>query len=205
MTLNTTCIETINTKEKPLFLKTTEAGTIFTCSPKEIDADVSFRSLNLDSDIDLIHDWANKEYAKRFWQMEGTKPMIANIYRAILQNPDAHSFIGLINNHPFCQIDAYAVHADELAEHVKAEEGDCGLHLLMCPPREMKRSWTRAALHSFIDFYFSFPQAKRLFAEPDHENYYANKLALKCGFQFLKTIEMSNKTANLYVISRTSV
>jgi hypothetical protein len=205
MNTNTTTERIVQVKHPPLFLKPKSSDILFTCSMPDPDVEISFRSLDISKDIDLIHKWANKEYAKRFWKLEGTKSIVTHVYNAVLKNPHAHSFIGIVNDHPFCQIDVYALHADEVGEHVACVPEDCGMHLLMCPPREMKRGWSRAALLGFLEFYFSFPQAQRLFVEPDRQNFYANKLATSVGFIFLETIELSDKVANLYVFERNTI
>jgi len=175
---------------------------LFTRWVPELDAHLSFRSLDLSLDLDRIYDWVNKAYAQKFWQLSGSRSMIETIYRGILENPQVHSFIGLVGDTPMCQVDLYAVAADELAEHVPAMPGDCGLHLLMCPPREMQKGWSTYGLRVFQEFYFSHSQAQRLFAEPDQGNHAANQLAMNTGFRFLKTIELSYKTANLYCLHR---
>jgi hypothetical protein len=167
-----------------------------------LNTTLSFRSLDLVTDSAMIHDWVNQSYARRFWQLNGSKDLIRSTYEAILLNPRAHSFIGLLNNQPICQIDAYAIIGDELETHVSASEYDGGIHLLMLPPKQLQKGWSYYALKTFQQFYFSFQQPQQLFAEPDQENVYANKLALDAGFHFLRTIQLSNKTANLYSISR---
>lgn len=178
-------------------------GTVlFTRQVAELNASLSFRSLDLSIDLQLIYEWVNKAYAQKFWQLNGSCAMIESIYKGILQNPQAHSFIGLIGEKPVCQIDVYAVQTDELAAYIDAEPGDCGLHLLMCPPREMQKGWSFYSLRVFQEFYFSAEGSGRLFAEPDQDNYTANQLAINTGFRFQKTIELSYKTANLYSINR---
>jgi len=178
-------------------------GTLLFSRPvPELEAPLSFRSLDLALDLDRIHEWVNKAYAQKFWQLAGSRSGIETIYRGVLAGPQAHSFIGLVGDMPMCQVDLYAVVADELAAHVPALPGDCGLHLLMCPPRQMQKGWSTYALRVFQEFYFSFDQAQRLFAEPDQDNHPANQLAISTGFRFLKTIELSYKTANLYCLHR---
>lgn len=168
----------------------------------ELRATLSLRSLDLALDLDMIYGWVNKAYAQRFWQLHGTPAVIEHIYRNVLENTQVHSFIGAVDGKAVCQIDAYAVAADELASHVELEPGDSGLHLLVCPPREMQRGLSYYALRCFQQYYFSFDEAGRLFAEPDQENTLANKLAIDTGFRFVKTIQLSYKTANLYSITR---
>lgn len=189
----------------PFFLKPTgghPAAALYEEYIPELQATLSFRSLDLSLDLDMIYGWVNKVYAQKFWQLAGSKAMMENIYTSVLENPQVHSFIGLIEEKPVCQIDAYMVAADELAAHMDHRPGDAGLHLLMCPPREMQRGWSYYALKCFQQYFFSFDQAGCLYAEPDQENTLANKLATETGFQFVKTIQLSYKTANLYSISR---
>jgi RimJ/RimL family protein N-acetyltransferase len=177
-------------------------GLLYTMYNPTIQSLVSLRSLDLDKDLDMIYDWVNRSYSKRFWQLNGSRELVKNTYGKIMDNPKAHSFIGIINQHPVCQIDAYLICGDELNIHVDATVHDAGLHLLMAPPRHLKKGWSLAALQIFQDYFFSFPKAERLYGEPDHENIPANVLSIRAGFQFLEEIQMSYKKANLYCLSR---
>jgi RimJ/RimL family protein N-acetyltransferase len=159
---------------------------------------ICFRSLQLSTDLDLIHGWVNQVYARRFWQLNGTKTLVENTYAELLKNPQAHSFIGLFNYQPVCQVDLYLIAGDELRDYVNAGPDDCGLHFLMSPPNPQQKGLTVPMLRTFLEFYFSFQLAERIYAEPDKENDFANLLARKVGFQYVKTIELSYKTANLY-------
>ncbi len=163
---------------------------------------LAFRSLDLNIDLDTIYQWVNQEYARVFWQMNGSKEVLKNTYCELLSNPHAHSFMALLNDQPVGQIDLYLVKADELNNHVEAKGNDCGLHILMLPPRESKKNLAKEVLSEFIQFFFSHAGAGDLYAEPDAENAMANLLAKNVGFVFLKTIELSSKSANLYCISR---
>jgi hypothetical protein len=169
---------------------------------KELNSGVSFRSLDLAKDLDMIHDWVNQSYSRKFWQLNGSKDLVYDTYKMVLENPRAHSFIGLVNKKPVCQIDVYGVAGEELGLHTVAGDYDCGLHLLMLPTRELQKGWSYYALKNFQQFYFTFSQHEILYDEPDQENVHANKLAMDSGFRFIKTIALSNKTANLYSISR---
>jgi hypothetical protein len=99
-------------------------------------------------------------------------------------------------------MDLYLVSEDELRGHVNAQPNDAGMHLLMGPPREMQKGFSFYAIKCLQEYYFSFDESGDLYCEPDQNNYHANRLAINTGFQFLKTIELSYKTANLYRITR---
>jgi len=175
---------------------------LFSRHVPELNAFVTFRSLDLSLDLDLIYQWVTKAYTQKFWQLNRSKDVIEKIYRDVLDNPQAHSFIGMIDGKPICQIDVYMVMADELAAHVESGPTDAGMHLLMCPPREMRKGWSWYAIKLFQQYYFSVDQSGTLYAEPDQANHPANQLAINTGFRFLKTIELSYKTANLYCMHR---
>jgi hypothetical protein len=162
----------------------------------------SLRSLDLSKDLDMIHDWVNRKYTQAFWQLKGTKKAVNSIYQSILTNPNTHSLIGLINGEPICQIDIYKVLADELQQHIEADDNDSGFHFLMAPIQIKKAGTSLFAMQSFIQYYFSFDQAHRLWGEPDIENEKANHLVRKAGFQFVKTVALSYKIANLYQLTR---
>jgi acetyl CoA:N6-hydroxylysine acetyl transferase len=164
---------------------------------------LTFRSLHLDTDITIVHQWVNKHYAKRFWQMEGDIHFLINTYQSILDNCHAHSFIGLLDEQIICLVDVYQVAVDELKNHLHPTDFDCGLHLLMAPPRQSIKDLSYHALREFLAYYFSFPLAGKMYAEPDAQNVFANKLAIKAGFVFRKSIQLSYKKANLYSITKT--
>lgn len=171
-------------------------------SATEADRTFAFRSLVPDTDIDFLFEWVNMPYSRKFWQMDGS---ISNLYALLsesVDNPRQHSYIGLLNDRPVCQVDLYDVLRDELKAHIDYQPNDCGLHLLTAPPRQSQKGLSLDMLRHFLRFYFSFEQTERLFAEPDHQNVLANRLAEKAGFRFLKEITLPYKTANLYCITK---
>lgn len=190
----------------PLFCKPLpgmkEDDLLFLITDKELNEKIAFRSLDLANDIDIIHNWVNQPYTLRYWQMNVDKQMLYDTYTTLLNNPLAHSFVGLFNGKMVCQVDLYNVETDELKDHVEVSPGNCGLHILMLPPRQSQKGLTEAMLKAFIKFYFSFSAATTLYGEPDAQNAGANIAAKRAGFEFVKTIPLSYKTANLYLITK---
>jgi len=183
----------------PLFCKPTDsAGILYSRHDPGIQRTITFRSLDIKNDLPLIHEWVNMEYAVDYWQMNGHFSQLYAIYQCMEHNPYAHSFIGLMDNAAICQYDVYSVQADELRYHVDAGPGDCGIHLLMAPKQKKIPGLTRLIVRSFLDYYFSFPEARRMFAEPDINNHKSIALLEACGFRKIKTVEMSYKTAHVY-------
>jgi acetyl CoA:N6-hydroxylysine acetyl transferase len=164
---------------------------------------IVFRSLQLSTDTKILHDWVNRDYAKRFWNFARSERKIADHYFEILKSPHTHSFIGLLEDRPVCQVDIYLVIADELHSHIlQVNADDSGMHFLMAPLHKRIPKLSTYLFCAFLEFYFSFPMAQRMFGEPDEKNINANKLVVRVGFQFLKTMQLAYKTANLYSITK---
>lgn len=166
------------------------------------DEKLTLRSFQMNNDLDIIHAWVNQDYSRRFWQLYGSRQMLADTYAALLESQVAHPFIVLEKDKPVALVDLYLVSADPLGALIMHHDNDCGLHLLMLPPKASRKNLSLQVLHIFTNFYFFFPGSGDLYAEPDKENHLANVLAKRAGFELLQTVQMSYKTANLYRIRK---
>lgn len=185
----------------PLFCKPAggeQPAILFSKFYSQLQGNISFRSLNLKTDLPLIHEWVNSPYALKYWQMNGHFSQLLSVYQCMEYNPYAHSFVGILNKTIICQLDVYALAIDELKDHVETQENDAGFHLLMAPNTNPIKNLTVSVIDAFLHFYFSFPQARRLFGEPDSKNEKSIALLNKTGFRQIKTIQMSYKQAHVY-------
>ena len=167
-----------------------------------INGTIAFKSLNLKTELPAIHKWVNMDYTQEYWQMNGHYSQLFAIYQCMEYNPYSHSFTGFFNGMLVCQFDVYSVFADELRGHIEHEDNDCGFHLLMSPNKVPVPGLTTAIVDSFLKYYFSLPDAKRMYAEPDVKNKKSIELLERCGFKKLKTAKMSYKKAHIYVFEK---
>ena len=165
-------------------------------------AEIQFRSLIIKKDLNILHQWVNEDYAKKFWQLQGPKEKLQSFYLSILKNPDAHSFIGLLDEELVCQVDVYRVSVSDLGKHIEFHPDDCGMHLLMAPLAAPITGLSKKVMGAFLQYYFSFEQAQHLYAEPDIHNNKACRLLEKSGFSFVRNIMLSDKAASLYLMTR---
>jgi hypothetical protein len=164
----------------------------------------------------MIHEWVKQDYALEYWQLNGHFSQLFAIYQCMELNPFSHSFIGNLTpvsplgEEPrgdatmICQFDVYSVFADELREHIQVEPHDCGFHLLMAPNKKSLPGLTVAVVNAFLNYYFSFPEAQRMYAEPDVNNAKSIALLERVGFKRIKEVEMSYKRAIIYCKERDS-
>ena|ERR1700733_7052585 len=189
---------------QPLFLKPLHfpGEILFSKFIPSINKTISFRSFDLEKEVELIHFWVNEPYALPYWQLPGPKQRIFDLYYSIQRNSNAHSYIGLLDGSPICQFDVYRILADEVKQYIMADFDDCGFHLLMAPNRMPIPGLSFHICSTFLEYYFSFPEATRMFAEPDIHNIRSNALLKRLNFNFIESIQLSYKIANLYSLTK---
>lgn len=162
------------------------------------------RPLSLTRDIPVLHKWVNMEYAKTFWQMEGSYKKLYNHYEHFLASGlgDSLMFFYQGNPKPVGQMDFYNPRLDEVGSRYEVGEDDIGVHLLMGPPTNPVKGLTTNVMRCGISYLFE-SGAKRIIGEPDAGNVNANELVKRIGFRFIKPITLSYKTANLYILEKT--
>ncbi|MCH5719932.1 GNAT family N-acetyltransferase [Niabella hibiscisoli] len=162
------------------------------------------RPLSLTRDIPVLHKWVNMEYAKTFWQMDGSYKKLYHHYEQFLASGlgDSLMFFYQGNPMPVAQMDFYNPKLDEVGDKYEVQEDDIGVHLLMGPPINPVQGLTTHVMLCGISYLF-ISGAKRIIGEPDASNINANELVKRVGFQFVKPITLSYKTANLYFLEKT--
>ncbi|WP_346239590.1 GNAT family N-acetyltransferase [Niabella insulamsoli] len=161
------------------------------------DKQITLKPLHLTRDIKTIHKWVNKPYAQTFWQMQGSIEILYAHYEKLLQSGKCYSLMAFLKDKPVAQIDYYATRFDEIYDLYEYEDNDYGIHLLMGPNKSAIKNLTPDVMVTALSFLFSIG-IQRIMGEPDAANEKANKLVQKVGFRFIRQIQMSYKTANLY-------
>lgn len=191
-----------NTDLPRLFCKPKDPNFIYYSDQSHLPQLISFRSLRIDSQLPVIHQWVNMDYTSSFWQMDGPYAPFREMYQKIMDHPNAHSFVGFYGAEMICQLDVYMIGVDELSFQFPEEILHCGFHLLMAPNKRPVKGLTVAIVHAFLQYYFSFSEALKMYAEPDTRNERSIALLRKLGFVFLQNITLSYKSAYLYCLSR---
>ncbi|HEY0610754.1 MAG TPA: GNAT family N-acetyltransferase, partial [Chitinophaga sp.] len=157
----------------------------------------SFRPLQIEKDIALVHNWVNRDYAK-YWQMQHTTvEQVKAAYTAITQGKHSQAFMGFYNGTPAFLWESYWAMNDPIAKYYEAREGDYGLHLLVAPVETPIHHFTLHILKTIIDFMLTNPAVERLIVEPDVRNEKMHVLTKRVGFEYLQEIQLPQKTAYL--------
>lgn len=167
------------------------------------------RAISLGSEIQTIHRWANMAYSRKYWQMQGSAEEVFRYYHSRVKSGELALFFICHKENPVAQIEVYSAYPSELANYYEAKPGDHGIHTLLAPYREIMRimpeGYSNIAvniLKTVQGMLFSFSTVKRIVTEPDATNTNACRLAGKTGFRFVKEIQLPDKRAHLYMITK---
>lgn len=177
------------------------AGNYYTCA-FENGQSFTIRSLDIKNDLAVLHEWVNAPHAIAYWQMNGSTSMLREVYEKMNETEYAHSFIGCLDGLPVCQVDAYAPNDDVLGKHYTFTDNDIGIHMLLGERNLSIHNLSTQILAAFMQWIFDANEINRIVAEPDHQNRAANWLLRRSHFEYLGRLDLPEKTACLYSITR---
>ncbi len=164
---------------------------------------ITIRPFKVAEDSTFLHDWVNQEYAV-FWGMQNTTLQeVREEYTQLLAPKHYDVFVGMYNNNPAFVLERYNPLKDSIASYYKAKESDCGIHIIVAPPKLPKtKDFTWFMFRSIMDFIFSNPTIDRILVEPDIRNKKMFALCQRIGFQLGAITELPNKTAQLAFLTK---
>jgi RimJ/RimL family protein N-acetyltransferase len=165
---------------------------------------IEFRPLDPDSDLAIVHDWVNRDYA-RFWRMQGMSlPEVEAAYREKLGRENYSAYIGihLPTKKRVFLCETYNPLTEELGKHYNSVSTDRGLHFIRAPRERIIGDFSWHLLMAVTEFIFCDPSVKRIVLEPDIANRKMIYLLLQCGYSPGGVIHLRHKTARFVFISR---
>ena len=164
---------------------------------------VAIRPFNVENDSEFLHSWVTKEYAV-FWEMQNaTLQEVKEEYTKLLQPEHYDVFVGMFNNEPAFLLERYDPRQDIINDFYDAKFSDCGVHILVAPPKHPKTAnFTWFMFRSIMDFVFSNTTINRILVEPDIRNKKMFALCQRIGFQLNEVVELPHKTAQLAFLTK---
>jgi len=164
--------------------------------------EIGIRAFDLEKDLEIIHEWVNQEYAKKFWEMDGPIQDLEEAYIKHLGTDYSHPYLGMLNGKPIFTLELYWAIKDEVGKYYPFCPGDYGFHLLIAPAKQRIPNFSRYALITCMEYFFSFGQVDRIIGEASVENEASHNLIAKVGCEFDKALVLPYKTANLTFLTR---
>jgi acetyl CoA:N6-hydroxylysine acetyl transferase len=166
----------------------------------------SFRALDPDGDLDLVHGWMHQPHVIPFWQLDLDRADLAAYLRRTAGDDHRLVLIGSVDGEPLSYWECYWAARDPLAGHYAAEPADQGVHLLIGPPERTGRGLGRQLLAAVVAWQLDRePATRRVVAEPDVRNRRMIHVFERCGFRRAGELDLPDKRAALMVHERGAV
>lgn len=163
--------------------------------PKE-DVTTGMRPIDLENDLEMLHEWFNREHAVKIWQMNWPIDELETYYRLMLPSDEAHSYIIESNDEPTCNIEVYWACRDIVGDYYEVLPTDYGTHQFIAPI-DPKKKFVSPSTQSMVDYVFAQPQIGKMVGEGSVDSLASMMNKAHVGFKVEKVIEMPHKKANL--------
>lgn len=163
--------------------------------PKE-DVLISMRPIDLDNDLEMLHEWFHREHAKATWKMDWPIGELERYYRTLLPGDGLHSYIGLANGEPTFNIEVYWATRDLLGDYYEVLPSDYGTHQFVAPT-DPKKKFVSPSTQCMVDYVFAQPEVGKMVGEGAVDSLASMMNKAHVGFKIQKVLEMPHKKANL--------
>lgn len=176
-----------------------EPGVFYRRYVPSIRKTISFRTVNIDRDLEKFHYWHNQPRVYDLWELN--KPI--EELRVYLENgqKDPHQYPVILeyDDEPAGYFELYWAAEDRLGPYYDHAPYDRGFHFLIGEEKFLGRANTDAAIRSVMHFlYLDDSRTMRIMAEPRADNQRVLKyVQLVPGWRFIKEFDFPHKRAAL--------
>jgi Acetyltransferase (GNAT) domain len=119
------------------------------------------RPVDPSRDLQLFFSWMEDPHLRSNWRLRENSGRLARHYQQFLESENRQSFLVEKCNQPLFQFDIFLIHFHELYFRIPTTTGDCILHFIMLL-NEHTVDELKNALLLQLDYFFSFPECRRL-------------------------------------------
>lgn len=174
-------------------------GTVYKRYVPEIEKTLSFRSIDLEKDLDIFHEWHNQFRVYTFWELNKPKEELKAYIEKSLKDPHQFPMIVEMDNQPIGYYEMYWILEDRLGPYYESEAWDRGFHFLIGDKKALGFANTDSVLKAGLHFlYLDDPRTRKVMAEPRSDNQKVLKYAeAAVGWTKLKEFDFPHKRAAL--------
>lgn len=163
--------------------------------PKE-DVVISLRAVDLEKDLVMLHEWFNREHAKKIWQMDWPIRKLEAYYRTAFAGDVMHAYIGEANGEPSFYFEVYWAIRDLVGAYYEVLPTDYGTHQFIAST-DPKKKYASPSTQCMVDYVFAQPEVGKMVGEGSVDSMASLMNKIHVGFKVEKVIEMPHKKAHL--------
>ena len=174
-------------------------GTVYKRYVPEIGKTVSFRQLNIETDLVTFHEWHNQPRVLNFWELNKPMAELKDYLEKSLKDPHQFPMIVEFDGEMVGYYEMYWVQEDRLGPYYDSEAWDRGFHFLIGNTKYLGYANTDTIIKSGLHFLFlDDPRTRKVMAEPRHDNHKVLRYAeASKGWKRLKEFDFPHKRAAL--------
>lgn len=178
-------------------------GTVYRRSIDWLGRTLSFRTVDIDSDLIRFNRWMNDPAVAAFWKDAGDLSRHRDYLAEIQADPHVINLISCLNDEPFGYFEIYWAKEDRISPYYDANDFDRGWHVLIGEPRFRGKPFVTAWLPSISHYlYLDDDRTQRIVIEPRIDNVKMLKNLIQCGYAYLKEFDFPHKRAMLGMLLR---
>jgi len=168
-----------------------------------LEATFSWRALQVERDVELLHRWMNNPRVAHFWKEDGEIAHQRRYLTELQADPHTTTLIGSLDDEPFVYVEAYWAKEDRIAPFYDAADYDRGWHVLVGEEDYLGSSYFAAWFPSLAHYLFLDDcRTQRLVCEPRADNARLIANLDRNGYAQLKHFNFPHKRALLAMLTR---
>lgn len=163
---------------------------------------ITFRPVDLERDLLMLHSWHQEPHVVPFWQLNISLGAYQSHLERFLADSHHTLCIGELDGEPMSYFESYWAETDVIGPYYEVAPHDQGVHLLIGPPSYLGRGYALPLLKALVRVQFLHSQTKRIVAEPDIRNAKMQHIFEQCGFRLQQEVQLPDKKAALMLCER---
>ncbi|MBM7069739.1 GNAT family N-acetyltransferase [Actibacterium sp. 188UL27-1] len=169
----------------------------------DADTTVSFRSVDINGDLDMFHRWQNDPRIAYFWEEDKSRDDLRAFLSDRLSDPHSFSVIGCYDDQPVGYFEIYWAREDRLGAHYDSGPWDRGWHGLIGEVTALGRKRTSAWIRALTHYIFlDCPMTDLVVGEPRIDNKKLLRYADALAYRKIKEFDFPHKRSALMHCSR---
>ncbi|HET9957235.1 MAG TPA: GNAT family N-acetyltransferase [Polyangiaceae bacterium] len=178
-------------------------GTFYRRHLPQLEASLSFRTLDFERDLPTFHRWMNEPRVHTFWELAGPLERHREYLANLAKDPHVCPIVGCFDEQPFGYFEVYWAKEDRLSPYYDAGDYDRGIHVLVGESRfrgpQRVGAWLSSLVHClFLDDC----RTRSVVAEPRADNSKMIRYFESVGFHERKRFDFPHKRAALMISHR---
>ena len=173
------------------------AGIVYQRHIPWLDRTLSFKTVDIEQDLERLNRWMNDSVVAASWREEGEPAKHRAYLQALSADPHLTALIANFDGEDFGYFEVYWATEDRIARFYDVDDFDRGW-LVLIGGKPFVTAWMPSISH----YLFLDSRIQRVVIEPRSDNYKMLRNLGKCGYAHLKEFDFPHKRATLGMLLR---